>query len=360
MNSDNVRYVGRSSLITYTAGHFLVDFACGYILFNMYAAEQLEAVSVSLLFIFYNLLAFGTQFALGAVSDMIRSNGSLFAASGCVLTAAGLAVGGNIPYLAVTLTGLGNAAFHVGGGTDALTRDNSMTRAGIFVSTGTLGIALGSHMGTDGKIPVVFLIAILVTVAVSVFAFCTAKRRIPVPDADPDDDNDTLFSRRSVLSAAGPAVAVLMIAVFIRSWVGFTASFPESDSKFAFLLPACAAFAGKFVGGILADLIGARRVAAVSVLLSAPLFFLGGSRFLFFLAAVFLFNIAMPVTLVELARRLPRHEGFAIGLTTLALFAGYLLSTVLHVSSSSSPFLTALLAVVAAAAVAVTASDRRN
>ncbi|MCQ2354686.1 MAG: hypothetical protein MJ102_06250 [Clostridia bacterium] len=358
MNSDNVRYVGRSSLITYTAGHFLVDFACGYILFNMYAAEQLEAVSVSFLFIFYNLLAFGTQFALGAVSDMIRSNGSFFAVIGCILTAAGLAVGGNIPYLTVTLIGLGNAAFHVGGGTDALTRDNSMTRAGIFVSTGTLGIALGSHMGTGGKIPVVFLIALLVTVAVSVFAFCTAKRRIPVPDTEPD--NDTPFSRRSVLSAAGPAVAVLMIAVFIRSWVGFTASFPESDSKFAFLLPACAAFAGKFVGGILADLIGARRVAAVSVLLSAPLFFLGGSRFLFFLAAVFLFNIAMPVTLVELARRLPRHEGFAIGLTTLALFAGYLLSTVLHVSSSSSPLLTALLAVVAAAAVAVTASDRRN
>lgn len=344
-----------SSLIAYSAGHFLVDFACGYELWAMYVRGDLEIISVSLIFLVYNLLAFATQFALGAVSDKMKSNGALFAAAGCVLTAVGMLVGGAAPYVTVVLMGLGNSAFHVGGGTDALTRDKGMTRAGIFVSTGALGIALGCHFGEEDIIPAFMTVALLLTVAASICVYCTGER----PESEEYVPADTgKFIEKKYIPAALYGVIVLFVAVFIRSYVGFVATHPASESKFAFLLPAAAAFAGKFLGGILADLIGARRTATAALVLSAPLFFLGGSRFLFFLAATFLFNIAMPVTLCEISRRLPSHEGFSFGLTALALVAGYVLALAVPLSDTVSPAASALLAVVAAVGIFLTTDDK--
>ena len=163
---------GGSSLITYSAGHFLVDFACGYILWSMYAKEELDGLSVISVFILYNFFAFATQFIFGILADRIRSNGSAFAIAGCTSAAIGMLVGGHVPYLTVALMGLGNAFYHIGGGIDAVPRDRGMTRAGIFVSTGALGIALGCHMGADNKIPVFFIVALLITTAVAISAFC--------------------------------------------------------------------------------------------------------------------------------------------------------------------------------------------
>ena len=82
----------KPSLITYTAAHFLVDFACGYILYAMYTEGDIETASVALLFVLYNMLAFATQHLFGAIADKFKSNGRVFAVIGIVLTAIGLFV----------------------------------------------------------------------------------------------------------------------------------------------------------------------------------------------------------------------------------------------------------------------------
>ena len=134
---------------------------------------------------------------------------------------------------------------------------------------------------------------------------------------------------------------------------------PESDSSLVLLVIAAAAFAGKFAGGILADLLGARRVGTLALLLSMPLFVFGAESNLFFIVATFLFNIAMPITLVGAARKLPGHEGFVFGLTTLALFIGYFVNAVLPIDASSATALVPVITFIAAVCIFVTTDDIR-
>ena len=155
-----------TSLLTYAAAHFLVDFACGYILYAMFTEGEITAATAAGIFLLYNLLAFGTQFIFGAISDKLRSNGRLFAVIGIVATAIGLFIGSENVDLTVCLVGLGNACFHVGGGTDSICEGRGMTRAGIFVSTGALGVAFGCKFGEKLLFPKAFYIIALVFMAV--------------------------------------------------------------------------------------------------------------------------------------------------------------------------------------------------
>lgn len=345
----------KTSLISYTAAHFLVDFSCGYILYAMFAEGVIDAEAVALLFLLYNLLAFATQHLFGMLADAVKSNGRVFAVIGIALTAVGLAVGGKAPELTVCIIGIGNACFHVGGGIDSLTESRGMTRAGIFVSSGALGIALGCKFGEKLFLTPYHFILALAFIGAAVWLNCTGVRKaIVVPQGD-----KTKMSAKTIIPASTPALLILIFAVLIRSYAGFAAQRPESDSSLIPLLIAAAAFAGKFAGGIAADLLGARRVGTVSLLCCVPLFYLGAESNLFFLAATFLFNIAMPITLVGAARKLPGHEGFVFGLTTLALFLGYFINCILPIGQTAALILIPLLSLIAAVGVFLTTDDVR-
>ncbi len=347
-----------TSLITYTAAHLLVDFACGYILYAMYTEGEIEAAAVAGLFMLYNLLAFATQHVFGVIADKFKSNGRAFAVIGIIATAVGLFIGSQDPTLTVFLVGLGNSCFHVGGGIDALCESRGMTRAGIFVSAGALGIAFGCKFGEKLFLSPIHYIAMLIFAAVAVWIFCKGERHtIMYPNAPCSEKSK--ISAKTVISASLPALLLLLFAVLIRSYAGFAAIRPESESSIITIAIAAAAFAGKFAGGILADLLGARRVGTASLLLCVPLFYLGAESTIFFLAATFFFNIAMPITLVGAARKLPGHEGFVFGLTTIALFIGYFVNTVVPVEASLAIILIPLLSLIAAVAVFLTTDDIR-
>ena len=61
-------------------------------------------------------------------------------------------------------------------------------------------------------------------------------------------------------------------------------------------------------------------------------------------AAIFLFNMSMPMTLCALARRMPGCKGFSFGLLTFALFLGFLPVGLGAVSSSPNWLLASLCA----------------
>ena len=82
--------------------------------------------------------------------------------------------------------------------------------------------------------------------------------------------------------------------------------------------------AGKAAGGYLADRFGFRRTAVLSLALSAALLPLAPEHPLLGTAAIFLFNMTMPLTLWASARLLPSARGFAFGLLTFGLFLGFL------------------------------------
>ena len=353
---------GRSSaLLVYTLSHAAVDLACGYTLYYMWSKGVMHTSDAVALFLLYNTLAFGLQFILGAVCDRFGGCRAT-AVTGCILTAVGTVCGGYSTWLAVVLVGVGNAAFHTGGGCDTLRHTDGMAGSGIFVSSGALGLAIGIRLGTSGKLPGYIIAAMLLFAAAAIALFCGELNAdgtpVPLrcmPPVDPDRRNDR---RMPIMRDAAGAVIVCLFAILVRSYTGFIAPSPGFSGRFAFIYVAFCAFAGKFAGGIMADLIGARRVGILSLMLSIPLFWIGAGKGIFFLAAIFLFNFAMPITLCTVARRLPGHEGFAFGLNTLALLIGYI-AAYFPVSVGAAKLLTAVLTALAAVAVSLSVSDER-
>ena len=123
-------------------------------------------------------------------------------------------------------------------------------------------------------------------------------------------------------------------------------------------------FLGKFSGGFLSTLntrilhkllpnadidlrTGNYLFGAVTLLLSAILLaFAGHIPFLCFLG-ILCFHAAMPVTLFELYCILPDHPGFAMGLSTVMLFLGYLPHEFFSLSTLPAPILLFALSLLA-------------
>lgn len=282
----------------YSVCHFLVDFACA---FRILSAEIPRTAE---LFLLYNCLAFAMQMPLGLLADRLNRN-SLAAALGCGLVSASYVV----PSAAgiTVAAGLGNALFHVGGGVDVLNLGRGDGLLGMFVSPGALGIFLGTMLA--GRALPVWLPAVVLLAAAAAIPTLCGVRSENAPFALP--------AARAVF----PAALCLFLVVCLRSYMGLLFAFPWKNGLWAVLL-VCGVVLGKTLGGILADRFGAARTAAVSLLLCALLFFFADNP-LPGTIAVLLFNMTMPLTLGELARRMPGAKGFAFGLLTFALFLGF-------------------------------------
>ena len=78
----------RASLLAYSFSHFCVDFACFWLLFGRVMTAGLPLETVSLMFLVYNIVAFGLQAPLGHLCDICpRIPAGII---GCVGVAAGL------------------------------------------------------------------------------------------------------------------------------------------------------------------------------------------------------------------------------------------------------------------------------
>lgn len=293
-------------LWTYSAGHFWVDFSCALLMFSQISG----AGEWALCGLLYNFCAFAMQMPIGLMADRLSQNGST-AALGCGLAAAGWALV-PLPAAAAVTAGLGNACFHVGGGIQTL-QDGGDRAAplGIFVSPGAFGIFFGTLLGSRGGVPGWFSAAGLVLFAL---AFLFLEHR----EGETGAPEEGSAPGRNAL----PALACCFLVVALRSYLGMVLSFPWKTGGWAFGV-VCALVLGKAAGGLLGDRLGMVRGAVLSLGLAALLFCLSGSP-LVGTAAVFLFNMTMPITLWAAARLLPGGKGFAFGTLTFALFLGFL------------------------------------
>ena len=286
----------------YALGHFLVDFACAFLMFHCVRDSETWATAALL----YNFCAFALQMPLGLAADSLRRDRS-FAVLGCVLVClSGLLWKNPLP-LSV-LAGIGNAFYHVGGGVAVLhAYETRLGPLGLFVSPGAFGIFFGTMLGKAGM-PILPVCAGLLVIAGLLLAFAKGER-------PPEIDVET---RCAPLAA----ICCLFLVVVLRSYLGFLFSFPWKTGWWAFLA-VCGVVLGKTAGGYVSDRIGAKLTSAVSLGAAAVLFLASGDPVCGCLA-VFLFNMTMPITLRAAADTLPGMRGFSFGLLTFALFLGFL------------------------------------
>ena len=324
--------MARLRLGMYGAAHFLVDFSCALLLLGRICPEWNPGEAILL----YNLFAFAVQMPIGLLADRYgRSH--LFASTGCLLAALSWVYAPGPA--AVAAAGLGNAAFHVGGGLHTLNESgNRAGPLGLFVSPGAFGVYLGGILAAAS--PAEGYSAAVDPAAAELYTVAS----LPAPDYVPavllpwavclalalfaallwrfgrGAENAPLAMPRGSAKLWG-AAACLLAVVILRSYLGLAAKLPW---KAAYGLSAvCAIAGGKTAGGYLADRFGMLPTAVGSLCLSA-LCFLGGQHPALGLGALFLFNMTMPLTLRAAAGLFPGMKGFSFGLLTFGLFLGFL------------------------------------
>lgn len=298
------------TLSLYGFTHALVDTASAFILFYSLGLHHFDYRTSGGLVLLYALLAFGIQPLLGLAVDALQAPRK-FAALGCLALAVSLFLPGQAPIPAICLACIGNALFHLGGGSISLNlAPGRATEPGFFVAPGALGLAAGIIAGKAG-LPLEWPLILLLTAAgVAILA-------LEHPPVD--------YRRTPVGGEAGYFRLILLLlltSVAVRSLVGLAAVFPwKTQGALLWILP-LAVVGGKALGGVLADRFGWTRVAVGALLTSAPLMALGAGLPWLALPGVILFQMTMPVTLVAVAAMYPGRSAFAFGLTCLALFAG--------------------------------------
>lgn len=296
--------MARLRLGMYGAAHFLVDFSCALLLLGRICPDWNPGEAILL----YNLFAFAVQMPIGLLADRY-GRAHLFASAGCLLAALGWVFAPGPA--AVAAAGLGNAAFHVGGGLHTLNESgNRAGPLGLFVSPGAFGVYLGGILAAASPAEGYFW---AVCLALALFAALLWR-------LGRGAENAPLALPRGSAKLWG-AAACLLAVVILRSYLGLGAKLPW---KAAYGLPAvCAIAGGKAAGGYLADRFGMLPTAVGSLCLSA-LCFLGGQHPALGLGALFLFNMTMPLTPRAAAGLFPGMKGFSFGLLTFGLFLGFL------------------------------------
>lgn len=301
------------NLLVYGTTHALVDGICAAVVFSILKNQTISVNAFIGLVILYDVLAFGLQAVFGLATDYFESPRAT-ALLGCALTGLSAVIFLHHPIVAIVFAGLGNALFHVGGGSISLNlTPKKATAPGIYVAPGALGLLVGTLLGKSGQFIVWPVILALIVLCFMMFAI-----------KKPVMDYKQVPVKKNKLKYFELILFLVLLSIAIRSLIGSILVFPwKTNIDLLFILTG-AVVLGKGLGGILADKLGWIKVAVGALALSIPFLVLGASSPLLAIIGMFLFNITMPITLVTIANILPGRPGFAFGLTCLALLLGVL------------------------------------
>lgn len=285
----------------YSVLHFLVDFACAHAMLRLFAVGPGGYESL----LVYNFCAFALQMPLGTLLDTRKHPAFpwIYAGVGVIFTVAGSL--GN-----PGLLGLGNALFHVGGGVAVIREDCAKgwngRALGVFVAPGALGLFIGTQLA--GIMDLRWLLAVGMILLIMLLPSLTG----PVP----------VVRENKPSSRPVSALVCCFLVVVLRSYVGMAVAFPWKQGLAAGLAAVCAVVLGKIAGGFAAPRFGTKKTVLLSLSLAAVCY-LGSDQLLVGVAALFFFNMSMPITLYQLWLRHPRLPGFSFGALTFALFLGF-------------------------------------
>lgn len=330
----------------YSLAHFLVDMGCAMLLYHMLslfgngAGTETAVLSV----LVYDFFAFVTELPMGVFLDRFNppfKNASningLIAGAGCaIIGAVDICEAFDMIPLplfipAAVITGIANAAFHLGAGLDVIAMsERKASLSGVFISTGALGLFLGTNAQTLRFDKLLLTGSLLL--AISLFLFWQYF-------------HDTLkiqnYDHTIIKTGSGCillAVSLLFLVIVYRSFLGFASKYSWRSGLTIGLVAVSAVFLGKFTGGIAADLFGWKKTTMLS--LSACAFFalFSDTSPLAGCLVLFLFNTTMPVAMMGLANILTRWKGAAFGLNTTALFLGFIICHIVNIPVTGTAF----------------------
>ena len=307
--------------------HFVVDFAC---VSTMLCAVSrvlgesgqgsMEVVALSILL--YDIVAFTLQLPIGIALDQLDKNSYAallsyaLVGAGVVLSLVPIAL---LEWPAILLLAIGNALFHSAGGLSVLNISQKHAGpSGIFIATGAIGVFLGTQSAQMGRLQIAFslLVLLFLCALITLVVQKVNKKYWNVHNVSFDISE---LSFNTLL-----AIALLSLVVALRSYAGMVMAFPWKSEMLLLVLSILGVFAGKALGGVVADRIGFRTTAIFSLIVAATLFVPSWEIPVMGLLGVLFFNFTMSITLASLANILPNAKGTAFGLASFSLAVGAL------------------------------------
>ena len=307
--------------------HFVVDFAC---VSTMLCAVSrvlgesgqgsMEVVALSILL--YDIVAFTLQLPIGIALDQLDKNSHAallsyaLVGAGVILSLVPIAL---LEWPAILLLAIGNALFHSAGGLSVLNISQKHAGpSGIFIATGAIGVFLGTQSAQMERLQIAFslLVLLFLCALITLVVQKVNKKYWNVHNVSFDISE---LSFNTLL-----AIALLSLVVALRSYAGMVMAFPWKSEMLLLVLSILGVFAGKALGGVVADRIGFRTTAIFSLIVAATLFVPSWEIPVMGLLGVFFFNFTMSITLASLANILPNAKGTAFGLASFSLAVGAL------------------------------------
>ena len=311
----------------YALCHFVVDFAC---VSTMLCAVSrvlgesgqgsMEVVALSILL--YDIVAFTLQLPIGIALDQLDKNSYAallsyaLVGAGVILSLVPIAL---LEWPAILLLAIGNALFHSAGGLSVLNISQKHAGpSGIFIATGAIGVFLGTQSAQMERLQIAFslLVLLFLCALITLVVQKVNKKYWNVHNVSYDIPR---LSSNTLL-----AIVLLTLVVALRSYVGMVMVFPWKSEMLLLVLSILGVFAGKALGGVIADRIGFRTTAIFSLIVAATLFAPSWEIPVMGLLGVFFFNFTMSITLASLANILPNAKGTAFGLASFSLAVGAL------------------------------------
>ena len=311
----------------YALCHFVVDFACVSTMLcavsrvlGESAQGSMEVVALSILL--YDIVAFTLQLPIGIALDQLDKNSYAallsyaLVGAGVVLSLVPIAL---LEWPAILLLAIGNALFHSAGGLSVLNISQKHAGpSGIFIATGAIGVFLGTQSAQMGRLQIAFslLVLLFLCALITLVVQKVNKKYWNVHNVSFDISE---LSFNTLL-----AIVLLSLVVALRSYAGMVMAFPWKSEMLLLVLSILGVFAGKALGGMVADRIGFRTTAIFSLIVAATLFAPSWEIPVMGLLGVFFFNFTMSITLASLANILPNAKGTAFGLASFSLAVGAL------------------------------------
>lgn len=322
------------------AMHLMVDALCACCL-CLLSVRYGGAYNILELYILYNVAAFLTQPLTGYVAD--RCSMERYAPSFCIMLTlvvtalAWFGIGsmtpdgnGMVMWVTVTVLGLGNSAFHVWAGRlTTLHTHNDIRWLGVFVSTGAVGLSIGTLLSS-------WALAWLLVIGITGFTYLYLYGEKGNTQAE-SRKGETLYcllkkqcqtdeytSVDASIALVCIMVLALMALVALRSMVGgsFNASLP--DDRGMILLAGVVTMAGKISGGWIARYVGLTRTLVLAVMVVALCTLFTDSGVTIVLTGLFAVNCTMPLTLYMINVVMRGREALAFGLLAASLMPAYL------------------------------------
>lgn len=302
----------RVGTVLFSILHFCVDGLCALLVFIKLYPYNVELSIYT--FLAYNILAFVFQPLVGIIADKWLGYKEMLGISLILIILAYLVSDSTI--ISPILLGLGNAFFHISGGKYVITRTkNDIFSLGVFVSTGAMGLFLGTNYYSI----ILLVILIIIVIITSTYIFLSKEECLII-------DKTINHPKKSELLI----LVLIILVVLIRSFIGKVVPIRFEKTPLILFIISLSIVLGKMLGGLSVKIIGVKLTIIFSMIISTICLAFGNSNYILYIIGLFFFNFTMPITLYYMNILLKGREGLSFGILAGALYPGYMLGLIAY------------------------------